>query len=157
MTLGVACCFSLLRRGLFCAIFIGIPSESLYLARVACEQAFSRAGWGEGKAPFPPLSSLFFPKQRACSQAKREPLRRREVLFEPCLLRLLQRRKSRLEVRIRNKSVHPIIVGYLGAVYSSIVLGNHPVPVKLWKLRRIFLLRVFVEVLQNESSQTEDL
>ena len=29
---------------------------------IACEQAFSRAGWGEGKA-------LFFPKQRACSQA----------------------------------------------------------------------------------------
>ena len=26
---------------------------------LACEQAFSRAGWG-----------LFFPKQRACSQAK---------------------------------------------------------------------------------------
>ena len=76
---------------------------------------------------------------------QREPLRRREVLFEPCLLRLLQRRKSRLEVRIRNKSVYPIIVGYLGAVYSSIVLGNHPVPVKLWKLRRIFLLRVFVK------------
>ena len=43
---------------------------------LACEQAFSRAAWGEGKAkrpvdrpPFPSLSSLFFPKQRACSQA----------------------------------------------------------------------------------------
>ena len=37
--------------------------------------------------------------------------------------------KSRLkEVRSRNKSAHRIIVGYLGAVYTSIVLGNHPVP-----------------------------
>ena len=35
---------------------------------VACEQAFGRAGCrGEGKAS---LSSLFFPKQRACSQAR---------------------------------------------------------------------------------------
>ena len=50
------------------------------------------------------------------------------------------------EVRSRNKSVHPIIVGYLGTVYTSIVLGNHPVSVKL---ERIFLLRVFVKVLQN--------
>ena len=34
--------------------------------RLACEQAFSRTGWEEGKASpsFPPLSSLFFPKQR---------------------------------------------------------------------------------------------
>ena len=34
------------------------------------------------------------------------------------------------EVRSRNKSAHPIIVGYVGALYTSIVLGNHPVPVK---------------------------
>ena len=40
--------------------------------------------------------------------------------------------KSQLkEVRSRNKSAHRIIVGYLGAVYTSIVLGSHPVPVKL--------------------------
>ena len=39
---------------------------SCYL--VACEQAFDRAGWGEGKASFPFLA-IFFPKQRACSQA----------------------------------------------------------------------------------------
>ena len=31
----------------------------------------------------------------------------------------------------RNKSAHRIIVGYLGAVYTSLVLGSHPVPVKL--------------------------
>ena len=69
------------------------------------------------------------------------------MLFEACLLRLLQRRKSRLEeVRSRKKSAHRIIVGYLGAVYTSIVLGNHPVSVKLQK---IFLLRVFVKVLRN--------
>ena len=48
-----------------------------FVRYVACEQAFGRAGWEEGKAkralspPFPSLSSLFFPKQRACSQARR--------------------------------------------------------------------------------------
>ena len=41
------------------------------------------------------------------------------------------RQKSRLkEVRSRNKSAHQIIVGYVGAVYTSILLGNHPVPPK---------------------------
>ena len=46
------------------------------LAALACEQAFGRAGCGEGKAkrlfpppPFTSLSWLFFLKQRACSQA----------------------------------------------------------------------------------------
>ena len=62
--------------------------------------------------------------------------------------------KSRLkEVQSRNKSAHRIIVGYLGAVYTSIVLGNHPVPVIYGELQRIvffFLLRVFVKVLRNE-------
>ena len=39
-----------------------------FLLRIACEQAFGRAGnWGEGKAlPFP---RYFFLKQGACSQA----------------------------------------------------------------------------------------
>ena len=59
-------------------------------------------------------------------------------VFKACLVRRLQRRKSWLkEVRSRNKFAHRIIVGYVGAGYTSIVLGNHPVPVKL---QRIFLL-----------------
>ena len=52
------------------------------------------------------------------------------------LPRLLQRRKSRLkDVRSQNKSAHRIIVGFVGARYMSIVLGNHPIPVL--KLQRI--------------------
>ena len=44
---------------------------------LACEQAFGRAGnWGEGKAERAlsslPFLAIFFPKQRACSQAKFE-------------------------------------------------------------------------------------
>ena len=31
----------------------------------------------------------------------------------------------------KNKSVHQFIAGYVGACYTSIVLGDHPVPVKL--------------------------
>ena len=56
----------------------------------------------------------------------------------------------------RNKSAHRIIVGYLGAVYTSIVLGSHPVPVKLrGATENCFLsLRVFVKMLQNESWRT---
>ena len=61
-------------------------------------------------------------------------------VFKACLIRRLQRRKRRLkEVRSQNKFAHRIIVGYVGAGYTSIVLGNHPVPVKL---QRIFLLRL---------------
>ena len=61
-------------------------------------------------------------------------------VFKACLLRRLQRRKSRLkEVRSQNKFVHRIFVGYLGAGYTSIALGNHPVPVKV---QRILLLRL---------------
>ena len=61
-------------------------------------------------------------------------------VFKACLVRRLQRQKSRLkEVRSQNKFAHRIIVGYVGAGYTSIVLGNHPVPVKL---QRIFLLRL---------------
>ena len=61
-------------------------------------------------------------------------------VFKACLVRRLQRRKSWLkEVRSRNKFAHWIIVGYVGAGYTSIVLGNHPVPVKL---QRIFSLRL---------------
>ena len=61
-------------------------------------------------------------------------------VFKACLVRRLQRRKSRLkEVRSQNKFAHRIIVGYVGAGYTSIVLGNHPVPVKL---QRIFSLRL---------------
>ena len=61
-------------------------------------------------------------------------------VFKACLVRRLQRRKSRLkEVRSQNKFAHRIIVGCVGAGYTSIVLGNHPVPVKL---QRIFLLRL---------------
>ena len=30
------------------------------------------------------------------------------------------------EVRSRNKSAHRMIVGFVGALYTSIVLGNHP-------------------------------
>ena len=61
-------------------------------------------------------------------------------VFKACLVRRLQRRKSRLkEVRSQNKFAHRIIVGYVGAGYTSIVLGNHPVPVKL---QRIFLWRL---------------
>ena len=61
-------------------------------------------------------------------------------VFKACLIRRLQRQKSGLkEVRSQNKFAHRIIVGYVGAGYTSIVLGNHPVPVKL---QRIFLLRL---------------
>ena len=61
-------------------------------------------------------------------------------VFKACLIRRLQRQKSRLkEVRSQNKFAHRIIVGCVGAGYTSIVLGNHPVPVKL---QRIFLLRL---------------
>ena len=61
-------------------------------------------------------------------------------VFKACLVRRLQRRKSRLkEVRSQSKFAQRIIVGYVGAGYTSIVLGNHPVPVKL---QRIFLLRL---------------
>ena len=61
-------------------------------------------------------------------------------VFKACLIRRLQRQKSRLkQVRSQNKFAHRIIVGYVGAGYTSIVLGNHPVPVKL---QRIFLLRL---------------
>ena len=61
-------------------------------------------------------------------------------VFKACLVRRLQRRKIRLkEVRSQNKFAHRIIVGYLGAGYTSLVLGNHPVPVKV---QRIFLLRL---------------
>ena len=61
-------------------------------------------------------------------------------VFKACLVRRLQRQKSRLkEVRSQNKFAHRIIAGYVGAGYTSIVLGNHPVPVKL---QRIFLLRL---------------
>ena len=55
-------------------------------------------------------------------------------------VRLLQRRKSLLEeVRSQNKSAHLITVGYVGAGYTSIVLGNDRVPLKL---QRIVLLRL---------------
>ena len=55
-------------------------------------------------------------------------------------VRLLQRRKSLLkEVRSQNKSGHLITVGYVGDGYTSIVLCNDPVPLKL---QRIFLLRL---------------
>ena len=55
-------------------------------------------------------------------------------------VRLLQRRKSLLkEVRSQNKSAHLITVGYVGDGYTSIVLCNDPVPLKL---QRIFLLRL---------------
>ena len=37
------------------------------------------------------------------------------------------------------QTAHQIIVGYVGAVYTSILLGNHPVPVKL---QRIFFFWV---------------
>ena len=61
-------------------------------------------------------------------------------VFKACLIRRLQRQKCRLkQVRSQNKFAHRIIVGYVGAGYTSIVLGNHPVPVKL---QRIFLLRL---------------
>ena len=61
-------------------------------------------------------------------------------VFKACLVRRLQRQKSRLkEVRSQNKFAHRIIVGYVGAGYTSIVLGNHSVPVHL---QRIFLLRL---------------
>ena len=61
-------------------------------------------------------------------------------VFKACLVRRLQRQKSRLkEVRSQNKFAHRIIVGYVGSGYTSIVLGNHPVPVKL---QRIFSLRL---------------
>ena len=44
--------------------------------------------------------------------------------------------KSRLkDFRSQNKSAHRIIVGFVGARYMSIVLGNHPIPVL--KLQRI--------------------
>ena len=55
-------------------------------------------------------------------------------------VRLLQRRKSLLkEVRSQNKSALLITVGYVGDGYTSIVLGNDLVPLKL---QRIFLLRL---------------
>ena len=58
------------------------------------------------------------------------------MFVKACLPRLLQRRKSRLkDVRSQNKSAHRIIVGFVGARYMSIVLGNHPIPVL--KLQRI--------------------
>ena len=58
------------------------------------------------------------------------------MFVKASLLRLLQRRKSRLkEVRSQNKSAHRIIIGFVGAGYMSIVLGNHPIPVL--KLKRI--------------------
>ena len=61
-------------------------------------------------------------------------------VFKACLIRRLQRQKCRLkQVRSQNKFAHRIIVGYVGAGYTSIVLGNHPVPVKL---QRIFSLRL---------------
>ena len=62
-------------------------------------------------------------------------------VFKACLVRRLERRKSRLkEVQNQNKFAHRIIVGYVCAGYTSIVImGNHPVPVKL---QRIFLLRL---------------
>ena len=51
--------------------------------------------------------------------------------------------KSRLkEVRSRNKSAHRIIVGYLGAVYTSIVLGNHPVPPRQVGFVRLAVIRL---------------
>ena len=58
------------------------------------------------------------------------------MFVKACLLSLLQSRQSLLkEVRSQNKSAHRIIVGYVGAGYTSIVLGNHPIPVL--KLQRI--------------------
>ena len=69
-------------------------------------------------------------------------------------VRLLQRRKSLLkEVRSQNKSAHLITVGYVGDGYTSIVLGNDPVPLKL---QRIFLLRLCEGVLGFTVSPTED-
>ena len=87
--------------------------------------------------------------------------RRAQFKRAPKLLRhraQLLRRKSLLkEVRSRNKSVHRIIVGLVVSLYISIVLGIHPVPLKL---QRIFFFRVFVKALQVgeqfKRSQTED-
>ena len=76
-------------------------------------------------------------------------------MLKACLVRLLQRRKSRLkEVRSQNKSAHRIIVGCVGAPCTLIVLSNVPVPVPI-KLQRIFLLRLCEGSLKR-SSQTED-
>ena len=42
----------------------------LSFLKTCCQHAFGRAGnWGGGNFPFP-LLAIFFPKQRACSQAK---------------------------------------------------------------------------------------
>ena len=60
---------SLASRILSCAHYFQEPATQTS-SSLACEQAFSRAGWGEEK---PSLSSLFFPKQRACSQASSSP------------------------------------------------------------------------------------
>ena len=84
-------------------------------------------------------------------------------VFKACLVRRLQRRKSRLkEVRSQNKFAHRIIVGYVGAGYTSIVLGNHPVPVKLQRIvfnietsRRCYITKVEKD-LDLTVSQTED-
>ena len=72
----------------------------------------------------------------------------------PSLLRLLLRRKNRQkDVRSWNKSAHRIIVGYLGALYTATVLGNHPVPLKL---QRIFFWESRQGVSQGVSVWSED-
>ena len=53
----------------------------------------------------------------------------------PYTASLLLRRKSRLkEVQSRNKSAHRIIVGHVGALYTSIVVGNLSVPINLQRI-----------------------
>ena len=37
-------------------------------------------------------------------------------------------------VRSRNKSTREIIIGFVGALYTAIVLGNHPVRVELQRI-----------------------
>ena len=67
------------------------------------------------------------------------------LLYRPSFNRLL---------RSRYKSAQRIIVGYVGALYTSIVLGNHPV---LVKLQRTFFESVHVRQGVTKRNVADDL
>ena len=75
--------------------------------------------------------------------------------------------KPQKKVRRRNKSAHRIIVRYVGALYTSIVVGNHFFPVKPTKrisffeshVRQVLTKRKLADGLRDLGftvSQTED-
>ena len=57
----------------------------------------------------------------------------KHVFLDPPLTASMPKKLAKRVLRPK-KSAHLIIVGYVGALYTAVVLGNHPVPVKLQRI-----------------------